>query len=91
MKYHWLLFDLDNTLFDFDAASHYALETTFRDFGIDPSEEHKSIYYKINHKCWTDFENGKLDFATLRNIRFQRFLENVEVHADAVQMSTWFF
>lgn len=87
MTYPWILFDLDNTLYDFDAASHFALLKTFEEQGIEGSQKHQEAYYKINHACWTAFENGTMDFATLRNIRFKRFVEQLGLKADAKTMS----
>ena len=33
--YRWLLFDADNTLFDFDAAEEFALTRTLLYYGLD--------------------------------------------------------
>lgn len=86
MNYRWLLFDLDNTLYDFDAASHFALHQTLEEYGVDPSSGNKEVYYDINHSCWTAFENGAMDFKTLRNKRFELFVNEIGVNADASGM-----
>jgi 2-haloacid dehalogenase len=87
MPYHWILFDLDNTLFDFDASSRYALKMTFEEFGVIHSDENIAVYHEVNHQCWTDFENGKMDFATLRNIRFELFAEAIKMNLNGKKMS----
>lgn len=79
MRYQWILFDLDNTIYDFDRSSKDALQNTFDHFSIPHTEENIQTYKQINHQCWTDFENGKMDFATLRNIRFELFTERIGV------------
>lgn len=86
MKYEWILFDLDNTIYDFDAASHYALLHTFDAFGIPSDEKHRALYYTINHQCWMDFENGKLDVETLRYLRFELFIKKINATVDPIQM-----
>lgn len=86
MKYQWILFDLDNTLYDFDAASHSALRKTFEKYGVDPNEKNIAIYYTINHQCWTDFENGMMDFKTLRNKRFELFVDKIGANTEALKM-----
>ena len=58
-KYQWLIFDADNTLFDYDQAEKNALLKTLGDFEI-PYDclTIIEIYHKINHKLWTNFEKG---------------------------------
>lgn len=87
MAYRWILFDLDNTLFDFDASSVFALKKTFEEFGVAHSPENISIYEEVNHQCWLDFENGKMDFTTLRNIRFEIFAEAIKKKLNGKKMS----
>ena len=48
MKYEWLLFDLDNTILNFDKAMDYAFHKTILDYKIPKDENHFSIYHKIN-------------------------------------------
>lgn len=74
MKYEWLLFDLDNTLLDFNVSEHYALGKTLQTVGIVFDKSHLSIYEKINRQCWDDFEAGKLPQSEINNLRFSRFL-----------------
>ena len=58
-NYQWLIFDADNTLFDYDKAEKSALLKTLEDFKIN-YDLHSIIdtYHKINHKLWKDFEKG---------------------------------
>lgn len=74
MKYEWLLFDLDNTILDFDVSEHYALEQTLLQIGISFEPKHLSIYEKINRKCWDAFEAGTLPQAAINKTRFSQFL-----------------
>ena len=79
MKYDWLLFDLDNTILDFDKAMIFALKKTIADHEILENEDHLSIYQKINKRCWEDFENGVITQDELRILRMRRFLEFINV------------
>ncbi len=74
MKYEWLLFDLDNTILDFDVSEHYALEQTLEQVGVSFQPKHLSIYEKINRKCWDAFEAGTLPQAAINETRFKEFL-----------------
>lgn len=75
MKYEWLLFDLDNTLLDFDASEDYALDKSLANIGITYTKEHFAIYEKINRMCWDDFEAGNMDQSIINKTRFRRFLK----------------
>lgn len=73
MPYNWILFDVDNTLFDFDRAEKSALSNALTNAGITPEEYMFGLYNTINKACWQDFEEGKISRQTLRTIRFEKF------------------
>lgn len=85
--YSWLLFDADNTLWDFSAAEAAALKATLTGKGIDWSEEILADYRAINHQVWSDFEAGRLPKAHLRTIRFQRLLDRYRLTHAATELS----
>jgi len=87
MKYDWLLFDLDNTILDFDQAMVFGFEKTINDFKIPFDENHFSIYQKINHKCWTDLEKGIITQDELRTLRMKRFLDQIKSTQDPIRFS----
>jgi len=61
-KYQWLIFDADNTLYDYDAAEKIALLHTLDDFEIPYDKQTIiDIYHTINHKLWVDFEKGLIE------------------------------
>lgn len=70
-KYTHLFFDLDNTLFDFQASSNIALEVFAKALGLPYDDQFKEVYHKHNHAAWTKFENKLIDGLTLRRIRFE--------------------
>ena len=74
--YDWLLFDADNTLWDFDAAEASALERTLRERDLPWSAEVLGTYQLINRAAWDDYEQGKLPKEQLRDVRFRRLLEH---------------
>jgi 2-haloacid dehalogenase len=85
--YHWLLFDADGTLFDYDRAEAKALEGTFRDFHLPFGPEHSGAYQKINHQIWLDFENGQITAEALRVVRFERLFAALQITAPAEDFS----
>jgi 2-haloacid dehalogenase len=79
MKYSWLLFDADGTLFDYDAAENHALEATFSGFSLTYTTDVLGIYREINDEMWQAFEKGEITQTDLKTERFRRLLLSVGV------------
>lgn len=84
--YQWLLFDADNTLFDFNAAEEYALSRTLTHFGAPVAEETKNIYKKVNRSLWDAFERGEITQEQILANRFPLFLQAAHIQGDG---ETW--
>lgn len=69
-KYKWLIFDADNTLFDYNKAEKIALLKTLDEFEIIYPDSVIEIYHKINHKLWMQFETGEVKSQT--EIKYKR-------------------
>lgn len=83
-NYDWLIFDADNTLFDYDKAEKLALLNTLNDFEINYNEKSIiDIYHKINHKIWMDFEKGLIKSQTeIKRKRTRQLFEVLQVDRD---------
>ena len=80
MKYEVILFDLDETLFDFEKTEKEALKNTFLHFGIKYEEEyHLNIYKEINSKFWKQLEKNEISLKDLKNSRFKTYLETLNI------------
>ena len=55
----FLFLDLDDTILDFHKAERLAISKTFRDFGIDPTDEVLHRYHLINKACWERLERSE--------------------------------
>lgn len=78
-KYDHLFFDLDHTLWDFETNSRATLSELYEterlvDHGIPSAEEYIEAYEEINAGLWARYENGALDKAVLRVLRFRNSL-----------------
>lgn len=82
MKYKYLLFDLDGTLFDYDKAEKVSLRKTFEDFRIDNSGSYLEEYRKVNKKIWLDYESGQITQRELKTERFRRLGKVLELDID---------
>lgn len=86
MKYKTLLFDVDDTLLDFQAAEQKALHALFRNEGFVLTEEMEATYKTINGQLWRRFELGEIDKATVTDTRFSRLFETYGKSVDGKKM-----
>ena len=82
-RYQWILFDADNTLFDFNRAETQALVWTFDDLGLVYQADYGDLYKKINSAIWVEFEQGLITSTQLRVERFARLIRAAGIAADA--------
>ena len=75
MQYDWILFDADNTLFDFHASSELAFFEAFRLNALEVGPEHYEAFRQINLETWQAFDENKLDHEQIKEIRFSRLFE----------------
>lgn len=85
MNYPYLLFDADDTLFDFPRASARAFSIMCRTHGIPDTPEVRRLYHEINQVLWAAFDRGEVtkEFLTLE--RYIRFLKALELDRDPAQ------
>ena len=85
MKYPVLLFDADDTLFDFPKASARAFAAMCRADGIPDTQESRQLYHTINLELWAAFDRGEVskEYVTLE--RFVRFLRALDLPLDPVK------
>lgn len=77
MKYQWILFDADETLFHFDAFS--GLQRMFSKFGVDFTQEDFSHYQSVNQPLWIDYQEGRISALELQQTRFQSWAEKLSL------------
>lgn len=87
VKYKWLLFDADGTLFDFDKVEERALLNTFAALGHECDPRCAQIYRQIDRDIWIDFENGKISQERLRTRRFELLFEAIGIECDPIEFS----
>jgi putative hydrolase of the HAD superfamily len=90
-KYKHIFFDLDRTLWDFDANSREALHEIFHVLKLDQyfssTSEFVDIYHQHNAKLWEDYRHGKLNKKALRSLRFDLTLRDVRVNDPELAMT----
>ncbi len=84
MNYKYLLFDADNTLFDFDKCEREAfLSLNY----IAPSVFNLStfsIYHEINDKLWKEVEKGNVSKYELKTERFRLLFDSLDLNTDHI-------
>lgn len=88
MKYEIILFDADETLFDFKKSERDALQNTMLEFAIAYNEDyHMKVYKEINTAIWKEFENGRIAQNKINVERFKRLSDQLNAGFDGVQFA----
>ncbi|MDH3402485.1 MAG: YjjG family noncanonical pyrimidine nucleotidase [Acidobacteriota bacterium] len=88
MRYRWLLFDADGTLFDYDGAEASALERTLAGEGRATDAAARAAYHRINAALWKQLEGGTVDAATLRTRRFELLFAELDIPCAAARTAS---
>lgn len=83
--YRHLFFDLDRTLWDFDAAADVAFERIYDKYhlkalGIPSAHEFHLVYHPLNEKLWELYREDKITKEDLNRTRFLKPLEHYGIH-----------
>lgn len=88
MKYEVIIFDADETLFDFKKSEREAFKNTVLEFDMEYDENyHLKIYQDINTAIWKEFEEGLITQAKLKIERFKRLSDRLKVNFDETLFS----
>lgn len=83
MKYEIILFDADDTLFDFKKSEREAFKNAMLEFDIAYDENyHLKIYQAINTAIWKEFEEGLITQEKLKVERFKRLSDSLNTSFD---------
>ena len=85
MKYPYLLFDADDTLFDFPRSSARAFSIMCRLHNIPDTPEVFQLYFQINQDLWDAFDRGEVTKEFISLERYVRFLRMIGSSEDPVQ------
>ena len=85
-----VLFDLDDTLFDFHKAEKIALTKTLVHFGIDPTEETLALYSTINAAHWKRLELGEISREEVKVGRYRELFKTIRGEGDPVKATAYY-
>ena len=84
-KYKHLFFDLDRTLWDFDATAEVAFERIYdkynlKSLGIPSAHEFHEVYHPLNEQLWVLYRADQITKDELNRTRFLKPLEHYGIH-----------
>lgn len=79
-QYEYLFFDLDHTLWDFDANAREVLHELYHhhdlaNMGVTSADHFWERFYTTNNGLWAKYNRGEIDKFYLRNERFKLIFE----------------
>ncbi|QLB14224.1 noncanonical pyrimidine nucleotidase, YjjG family [Mannheimia granulomatis] len=77
MKYQWILFDADETLFSFN--SYLGLKSMLARYHIDFSEQDYQEFQAINKPLWVAYQNNEITAQDIQTRRFAKLSEQTGV------------
>ena len=83
----FIFLDLDDTILDFRWAERQAITRTLSEADIEPTEEVRDLYRRINWEHWLRMERGELTREELKVRRFEALLQQLNREGDALAMS----
>lgn len=95
MKYQWILFDADETLFSFN--SYLGLQSMLKHYGIDFTLADYDEFQAVNKPLWVAYQNKEITAEGLQRTRFEKISQqtgqdplalNQELMAEMALVST---
>lgn len=78
-KYRVILWDLDQTLLNFDRSMEYALRAVFERYGLKIDDHIMARYDVINRSYWNRLETGELTKEQVTVGRFRTLFEELDI------------
>ncbi|GAD17142.1 YjjG family noncanonical pyrimidine nucleotidase [Lentilactobacillus otakiensis] len=73
MKYSTLLFDVDDTLLNFQASEQHAMQKLFENIGEELTPTIYEDYHELNEHLWQQYERKEITREQLLDTRFNLF------------------
>lgn len=78
-KFTTILWDLDQTILDFQKSQDHALRYSFRQLDLEIDDEKIALYSDINDSYWKRLERGEVTKEEVLIGRFRTFFEQVGI------------
>lgn len=84
--YKYLIFDLDDTLLDFQTGEHEGLVNVLTTAGVPDLSAALAEYAVINRRLWHAYEQGDITKKMIQNTRFTELLRELGMQGDGIAM-----
>ncbi|MDN4492944.1 YjjG family noncanonical pyrimidine nucleotidase [Ureibacillus aquaedulcis] len=84
--YKTLLFDLDDTLLDFQASEEVALQNLFKEQEFTLTPDMKANYKRLNASLWKAYENNEISRDEVVNKRFALLFQQYGIEVDGIAL-----
>lgn len=81
-----ILFDLDETIFDFKKSEAAAVANALKQIGVKPNEKIVKRYSEINESLWKKLEKGEISRHEVLTKRFEILFDELSVDFDSSEM-----
>lgn len=81
-KYNTILFDIDDTIIDFDKDQRIAFYNAMKQIGYECDDEMYESYNEINLGLWSLLDQGKTTLQKLFIERFEIFFDKYKINAN---------
>lgn len=81
-EYKTILFDIDDTLFDFNKDQKKAFKEAIKEIGYICTDKMYEDYNRINLSMWESLNQGKIKLEELFTKRFKIFFEKYKINQD---------
>ncbi len=81
-----ILFDLDETIFDFKKSEAAAVANALKQIGVKPNEKIVKRYSEINESLWKKLEKGEISRQEVLTKRFEILFDELSVDFDSSEM-----
>lgn len=85
-KYDVLLFDVDGTLLNFDAAEKDGIEGLLKHFGVPAAEENVHKYHVVNKRYWEMLERGERTRDQILGERFEEYFGDFGIKVNGTEV-----
>lgn len=84
--YKYLIFDLDDTLLDFQTGEHEGLVNVLTTAGVPDLSVALAEYAVINRRLWHAYEQGDITKKMIQSTRFTELLRQLGMRGDGIAM-----
>jgi putative hydrolase of the HAD superfamily len=83
-KYKHIFFDLDHTLWDYDANAALALNELFDQYEFSrisdcTKEQFVALFFEVNHAIWDLYNKHQIERAYIRETRFATIFDKLNI------------